>query len=65
MDLDSHRHVTAARLKPVGNVLTIIYADGGSQSASTIDPEDAKEIVAELGLIPGGTSGDGVRYWWR
>ena len=65
MHLDSHRQVTAARLSAASDELTILYADGGTPSATQIDPAVADEIVTELGLIPGGTSGDGVRHWWR
>ena len=62
---DGHRPVAAARLPREGNVLTLLYADGGSTSAPGFELGAAVDVATELGLTPGGTSADGVRYWWR
>lgn len=62
---DGHRLVAAARLRADGTLLTILYADGGSRSATPDDAAAAADIATELGLTPGGTSTDGVRHWWR
>jgi hypothetical protein len=62
---DHHRPVAAARLRQEGNVLTVLYADGGSASATGLEPGAAADVATELGLMPGGTSRDGVRFWWR
>jgi hypothetical protein len=62
---DTHRLVAAARLPREGNVLTLLYADGGSTSAPGFELGAAVDVATELGLTPGGTSADGVRYWWR
>jgi hypothetical protein len=62
---DSHRPVVAARLPREGNLLTLLYADGGSTSAPGFELGAAADVATELGLMPGGTSADGVCYWWR
>ena len=65
MFYDSHRLVAAARLPREGDVLTLLYADGGTTSATGFELGAAAAVATELGLTPGGTSRDGVRYWWR
>ena len=62
---DHHRPVAAARLSREAHVLTLLYADGGSTSATGVGLGAADDVATELGLTPGGTSLDIVRFWWR
>ena len=65
MDFNNRRQVVAARLSPTSDQLTIFYSDGGATSSTETDPQSANKIATELGLLLGGSSGDGVRHWWR
>jgi hypothetical protein len=65
VELNNRRQVVAARLSATSDQLTIFYTDGGVTSSTQTDPQSANKIVTDLGLLLGGSSGDGVRHWWR